>query len=476
MRSSLRYVLLSTAILALTSAAAPAQEADGTIEFLEGGSLSSDCYMSLGFLYGAGSRPDGLGSQVSTVRAGVACVSGNPAGLASLRGEALLVDILPPLGASASEILDIEGAAADAIDDAIDDYTTHGFEPGYPTFSTDVGQPGGVISGVFGGRMGRIVAGVAIEEPMAIGLELVDTGLEVFGETSKEEGDDLVDIQLRCMGDAAADLTFGVTRTTLAAASDITSDVSMGLSLSRYHGSAELSAVLRADGIVDYGGQEYAFNDPSAPWYNELGATAKGSYAGDAFGWSIGASWRPTDHITVDAAYMNMPRLTMTGSLTTVENTMPGLTDGDYDLDQILDSQPTLTERTETVEDDPFILCLPSYAGLAVSMRAPFVLGTLEYRRYSGSFGFEYQDISEGVDVTDGVGLELDFGGLVLGGGVIRGTLLGESIDEGSAGDDILIPLANVGLGIDIGQNMRLDTMLIAVPLQVMRMTLGYDF
>ena len=58
----------------------------------------------------------------------------------------------------------------------------------------------------------------------------------------------------------------------------------------------------------------------------------------------------------------------------------------------------------------------------------------------------------------------------------MRGSLMGETIDGGSAGDDILIPLANVGLGIDIGQNMRLDTMVIAVPLQVLRLSLGYEF
>ena len=180
--------------------------------------------------------------------------------------------------------------------------------------------------------------------------------------------------------------------------------------------------------------------------------------------------------LTVDASYTSMPPLTLDGSLTTVSNIMPGIADGEFHLDQILDSQPTLTERTETVEDDPVTLLLPSHAGVAVSAHTPFVLATLEYRRYTGSFGFEYQDTSEGVDVTDGVGLELDFGGVRLGGGFIRGVLMGEAIEGGSAGEAILIPMANVGLGIDIGENMRLDTMVLAMPLQVLRLSLGYEF
>ena len=476
MRPVPQLIVPFAALLVFACTDAHADGSDGTIELLEGGSLSSGFHMSLGFLYGAGSRPDGLGTPVSTVRGGVASVSGNPAGLAHITGDALLLDILPPFGIMASDFLDFDGIAADALDDAIDDYSAPGMEPVYPTFATEMGQNGGVISGAVGIRFGRVVVAASVEEPVSVSLEMTDTGLEAFGHTTKDEGDGLIDVQVRCMADAAADLAFKVSRTTLAAASDVSPNVALGLSVSRYHARAELSGSVRGDGIVSYGGQEYAFNDPSDPWDNELGMTARGAYEGDAFGWSLGASWRPIGLLTIDASYASIPPLTLDGSLTTISNIMPGIADGEFHLDQILDSQPTLTERTETVENDPVTLLLPSYAGVAVSMHAPFVLATLEYRRYTGAFGFEYQNTSEGVDVTDGLGLELDFGGFRIGGGFIRGALMGESIEGGSAGDDILIPMANVGLGIDIGQNMRLDTMLLAVPLQVLRLSLGYEF
>ncbi|MEA3409814.1 MAG: hypothetical protein U9Q95_05650, partial [Candidatus Eisenbacteria bacterium] len=402
--------------------------------------------------------------------------SGNPAGLAYLRSNAVVMDILPPFGTMASDFLDFEGIAADAIDDAVSDITGPGFEPTYPTIEAAVGQQGGVISGSVGIRLGRAVVAAAIEEPMSVALRMVDTGIEAYGHTIKDDGDDLIDIQVRCMVDAATDFAFEVDRTTLAAGSEVYTNVALGLSVSRYHGRAAASGNVRGDGIVSYGGQEYAFNDPSDPWDNELGMTMHGSYEGAAFGWNIGASWRPLDLLTVDASYASMPALELDGVLTTVTNVMPGLIDGEFDPDQILDSQPTLTERTETVEDDPVTLLLPSHAGVAVSLHAPFMLATLEYRRFTGAFGFEYQDVSEGVDVTDGLGLELDFGGVRLGGGFIHGKLMGDSLEGGSAGEDILIPLANLGLGIDIGQNMRLDTMVLAVPLQVLRLSLGYEF
>lgn len=476
MRSTASVSLLGAAILCAMCTGALADGSDGTIELLNGGSLTSSFHMSLGFLYGAGSRPDGLGTPVSTVRSGVAAVSGNPAGLVYIQSDALVLDVLPPFGAMASDFLDFDGIAADALDDAIEDYAAPGLEPVYPTFATELGQRGGVISGAIGIRLGSVVVAASVEEPVSVALEMTDTGLETFGQTTKDEGDDLIDVQVRCMGDAAADLAFQVSRTTLAAASDVASNLAVGASVSRYNARAELSGTVRGDGIVSYGGQEYAFNDPTDPWDNELGMTARGAYAGNAFGWGIGASWKPIGLLTIDATYASMPPLTLDGSLTTVSNIMPGIADGEFHLDQILDSQPTLTERSETVENDPVTLLLPSHAGVAVSMHTPFVLATLEYRRYTGAFGFEYQDTSEGVDVSDGLGLELDFGGLRLGGGVIRGSLMGEAIEGGSAGDDIMIPMANLGLGIDIGKNMRLDTMVLALPLQVLRVSLGYEF
>jgi len=475
MRPSMRATWLAGAILFALCAVASA-DGDGTIEVLEGGSMTSGFRMSLGFLYGAGSRPDGLGAPVSTVRGGVASISGNPAGLAYIASDAVVLDVLPPFGAMASDFVDLDRIAGDALDEAVEDFAAPGFEPGYPALAAEVGQPGGVISGAIGFRTGPVVWGAAVEEPVSVALELVDTGIEAYGHTTKDEGDDLIDIQVRCMADAAVDFAFDISRTTVAAASDVTPGVAVGLSLSRYSARAELSGNVRGDGIVSYGGQEYAFNDPSDPWDNELGMTASGAYDGGGFGWSLGASWRPTGFMTVDASYSSMPPLTLEGSLTTVSHALPGVTDGELELDSILDSQPTLTEREETTEDDPLVLHLPSHAGLAVSFDASFVLATVEYRRYSGSFGFEYQDTAEGIEVSDGFGAELDFNGVRVGGGLLRATLMGEAIEAGEEGDSIVIPMANLGMGIDIGQNMRLDTMVLAVPLQVFRLSLGYEF
>ncbi|MCK4409247.1 MAG: hypothetical protein KAW67_04135, partial [Candidatus Eisenbacteria sp.] len=231
MKSRAKVVVLATAALCLFCGGASADGSDGTIEILEGGNLTSSFYMSLGFLYGAGSRPDGLGTPVSTVRAGVACVSGNPAGLAYIPANAVVLDILPPFGTMASDFLDFDGIAEDALDDAVSDFTGPGFDPTYPTFAAEVGQQGGVISGAVGVTLGRVVVAAAVEEPVSVALEMIDTGIEVYGQTTKDDGDDLIDIQVRCVADAATDLAFQVSRTTLAAASDVYPGVAVGLSV-----------------------------------------------------------------------------------------------------------------------------------------------------------------------------------------------------------------------------------------------------
>jgi len=468
-------VILTAAVVAAMSVSAVAGGDSGALEYLEGGSLSSDARISVGFLYGAGGRPDGLGSRVSTVRAGVASVSGNPAGLAFLSANGLLLDVLPPIGASVSEMIRLEDAAASAIDDAVEDVAAHGLDPIYPVLDANVGQQAGVISGAVAFRVGRVVTGAAIEEPLSIGLDLVETGIEAFAAAVKSEGDGEIPIELRCFADAAAQASFEIEKVTLAAGSEVARGVAVGASVSRYHASATASAVLRADGIVDYGGQEHAFNDPDDPWHNELGLSGWGAYRGDAIGWSAGGSWRPRDWLTVDALYVGAPRLSLEGSYTTVENMIPAASDGGLELADISASQPTATERTETTERDPLILHLPSYAGAAVSIRTGRVVTTLEYRRYSGRLGFDLKDESEGIEPSDGLGLEADFGGLRVGGGVIRGTLRSGSAKDGSGGD-ILIPLANLAYQFQLSESMTMDLLVVAVPLQVLRLSFAHEF
>jgi hypothetical protein len=406
----------------------------------------------------------------------VGAVSGNPAGLARLKRDVVLIDILPPFGAAASDFVDFEEVAAEALDDAVEDIAAPGFEPEYPRISADVAQQGGVLSGAIGMRFGSVVVAGALEEPISVAMELVDTGLEAFGHTTKEDDSGFIDVSLRVLADAAAEMTFRASRTTLAAATEFEPDLAFGVSVSRYHALARVSAEVRADGVVNYGGQEYAFNDPTDPWHNELGFESHGSYRGDAWGWGAGASWRPLGFLTVDAAYAGVPALTLNGSLTSTQNALPGAIDDEFDLDQILDSEPTLTERTVTVEDDAVTLLLPSHFGLAASLDVPFVVATLEYRRYTGAFGFDYQDDREGLDVSYGLGLELDFGALRLGGGIIRGTIRGGSIEGESRGDSVLVPMANLGLGTDLGSNLSVDTMILALPMQILRVSLAYEF
>jgi len=476
MRFGSPLVALVAAILAAYCTGALAGADSDALHYLDGGSLTTSLDVSLGFLYGAGGRPDGLGVPVSTVSPGAASASANPAGLAFLSGNALLIDALPPVGASVGDFVDIESRAAEAIDEAVEDIAAHDLQTIYPSLEAMLGQQAGMISGAVAMRIGRVVAGAAIEEPMSLSLDLVDTGIEGFAETVKEEGESDVDITVRCMLDAAADLDVVIDRTTLAAGSALTDQVAVGLSLSRYHAAAHLSAELRSDGVLSYGGQEYAFNDPSDPWHNELGGSMSGDYEGQGIGWTAGASYRPLDRLSLDICYTRVPALSLDGEIRTVENMLPAISDDGFDAEEIPASQPTLTERTETIENDPLSLDLPSYFGAAASLRTGVLMTTLEYRCYQGSLGFAFQDHAEGVELSHGAGLELSLYGVRLGGGFIRGALTGESTEDGSSPESVTVPMANLGMGLEFGENVSVDAVVLALPLQVMKMSLGYEF
>ena len=473
-----RLMVFVVSIIALSAACYTGASADTDsqmLSFLNGGALSADVRVSFGFLYGAGCRPDGLGNPVSTVRGELVSVCGNPAGLAFLESGGLLIDVLPPLGASVTDLVDLDSRAASMLDDALDSIADPGLELTYPETNVMAGQQAGVVSGVFAARLGRVAIGGAIEEPLSIGFGIVDTGIEAFGETVKgEEGGD-VDIAVRATFDAAADLSVSVKRSTVAAATELRPGMGIGFALNGYYASAGLTSIALGDGIIDYGGTEYAFNDPSDPWNNRLDQSMSGAFAGAALGWSAGASWRITDSVTLDINCTAVPDLKLEGSVTIVENMLPAISDGGFDANEVSASQPTLTEYSETTEDDPLHLHLPSYMGAAVSLKTGIVLTTLEYRHYDGMIGFAYQDYSEGVVLGNGVGLEFEIGGLRLGGGVITADLAGESASEGGS-NAILIPLANIGMGFEVGGGMRADTMFLALPLQVLRVSVSYAF
>jgi hypothetical protein len=461
------------AILCCSPSAACA--GSSALEYLEGGTLSCRTEAALGFLYGAGARPDGLGTPVSTLRAGAASATGNAAGLAFLESNALVLDVIPGLGAPVSDILNAEGRAASAVDDAIEDIATEDIDLSYPSVDAWAGQQSGVLSGLAAFRFGPVTAAAAFEEPLALDLSVVDTGIEALGEAIKNDGGGEVNIVARCFLDAAGEISVAVSRSTLAAASRPAPSLGVGVSISRYTANARVVGTVRGDGIVDYGGQVYAFNDPSDPWHNELGASADGAFEGSGLGWTAGVSWRPRRWIALDAVYCRAPELRLDGEITTIENTIPAVDEDGVSVDQISADQPTLTQETVTVHDDPLLIELPSYAGAALSARAGVLLATVEYRMYVDSIGFTYGDYSEGVDLKYGVGVELDVGGLWAGGGVVRGTLRTDPDDPG-AGDAVAIPFANVGFGVGLGPGIELDTLILAVPVQVLRLSVSYEF
>ncbi len=472
MRHLSRIVLLIVAALALLCSSAVADDG-ATLEDFSGGTFSASGYFSLGFLYGAGSRPDGLGTPVSTTRSQIASVTGNPAGLAYLDKGGVLIDVLPGINASLGSFIDLDEAAADMVDDVLEDMASPTLDPVYPSVDATAGQKTRLVAGIVAVRLGRVVIGAAIEEPMAVDFSLVNTGLEAFAKTVKDGGGSPITIELRAMADAAADLTLGLQRTTLSAGTSVTPSVAVGASLARYSGSASIAAAVRADGTVRYGGQEFSFNDPSDPWQNDLGMSAAGDYQGDALGWSFGASWKISERFVVDAAYVSAPKLTLSGQLTTVEDMLPALSGDGLELLDLSPTQPTLTEHEVKIEDASVHFQFPSYLGTAVTFGfGPFVT-TLEYRRYTTGLYFEYEEDTGGVDLSDGIGAQLDLGPLTLGGGVMRATTIVGSDGEP---ESLMIPMANVGLGFGIGEHLRLDSTLLSASTEVLRISASYEF
>lgn len=465
-------ITLAGVLLAASCTLASADGEFGAFDIVEGGDITSTLDVSLAFLYGVGARPDGLGRSISTANPGPHSVSANPAALAFLARGGIVVDGLPPVSASVSEFYDIETSADEEMGSAMGAYGADDLQTTSPTVDALIGQGAGLASGAAALRFGPFVGGASIERSINIGLDAVGVDFEAYGEAVRQEGDHETIIEMSAVVDASMAFSFDVDRTTFALASSFFPTLGAGVSISRYAGTATITGAASAEGMMDYGGDVYYFNDPSAAWKNDLSKSVSGDFAGEAYGWTAGLSWRVSESTSLDVLYSRAPSIALDGELLTIDNVSPAFTDDGIDPYAISPDEPTLTETREKVETYPVRLELPSYAGAALSTALGPVRTVLEYRRYSGTLGFAFQDSWEGVELTDGAGVELEMGVFRMGGGIIRGTHVGS---EGG-GEEVMIPLANAGLAIDIGTHFNIDALLLALPLQVLRVSVGYDF
>ena len=261
---------------------------------------------------------------------------------------------------------------------------------------------------------------------------------------------------------------------------------------------------------------EEAFGDPNAGWLgpgkrNDLDALVSGDLQNTSWRMKIGTSLRVTEFLGVDA-FLNIPpsQLDMKDKLRISYSSLDALNLGAEEDEEVLDtdklilSQLTRTKNT-TYTSEYMRLNLPRSFTLGTNLRAGFFTLALNFSQYSGELSLDYKckeeraitpppsaasrddslattyrAYSEGFKPKNSLRLGMDFRVFRLGGGLI----FGDEVCSGFKKDDepreprtgIILPFFSTGFTIPLGKNLKIGTVLVALPLTVLRISVDYNF
>ena len=502
-------------------------EKENRITQFEGGKIRLSFFMNSSLLYAIGSRAGSLGGSVALAD-GSASLFWNPAGLAFLKRPEVMFDLTPRISPDISSYIDIQEELNSALDDAIEDFRVPGSQISYPELDLSLGQKGGLNAGSLAVPFRENAIGASFYQPFSLNFQLLITGMETVVETEKEFGDSKRPIRFKSFVDANARFSATVNVFSLGLAREVKPGWSVGMAIEKYTGKTEVNAKFQIEGIMVFSGQEYLFNDPTDPRINfaageqnNLHQSITGLYEGSAWGGKLGTFYHVNKHLSIGGVLTLSPSLKMKGDMNLVQNTVPALStdvlsgkgeeaehyndeneNGQWDSgepfedangngrwddeEELLDptkldiAKLTLTEPLHNPTGKSLTINMPSSIKLGIGLRAGFFSLALNYSHYMKDFSYKYRDYLQGLKLKDGFGLGLDFKYARLGAGII----LADEIRKGFKDDEdsrelktgILVPSLAFGIGFPIRDSYRIDSILLAFPSQLLRISVSYMF
>jgi hypothetical protein len=466
---------------------------DGQMTAFHGGRYDSQLLLSSGLLAGFGSRTPSLGGTCTGLRYSAEDLYWNPARLGFLNGPQVMLDLNPPLiSLNAGSLMDLDGQAAEAVDDLVDEMGGDDLilSPGdYPDIQATVGQTGLVQSAGLACSAQDWSAGVGFLRPLSLELELLGTGLKACFVEPLDEDEELV---FSTSADLSLLMNVQVNALTFSLARQLSPRWSLGLAVDRTYGSTSANGRLQTEGIVTLAGHEAAFNDPDADWPNRLYSKVDGSYSGTSWGVKAGASCRLGDNLSLDGTLTLPFTLRMNGYLDITQYAPPPAID--LDADEVLDpdeidlDEPTRTEARDNPAADEVIIEAPGSIKVGAAWRVSFLTAVLQLSHYWGDLSGHYRidDDGEavsyhlGITPTNAFTLGLDLGVVRLSGGLLAGESFYRREPQKEDGQPeitrLVVPTFTLGTGMGLGGGYGIDLLLVSVPSGAMRVTTHLAF
>ncbi len=503
--------------------------ADSEVREFRGGSLDFYFSASSSILYGPGSRSAAMGGTYYTPGNGSNALFWNPAALGFLETSETRFDLSPALIINPGDFVDVQQEINDAVDGVIKDMTPDNKKNtiieemkrdgrlSYPEFSAEGGLPGGFNSGSAALVFQDMALGVGIYQPLTLELSAVATGFRMIMENTEVSGGDTTITKFLVNTDASINLDVRLNIATFALAKNITENWTVGVSADRYDTRVLVSAKFDNQGMMSSTARgEETFGDPNAGWlgpgkHNDLDAFVTGDIQNTSWGMKVGTALRISKFLGFDA-FLNIPpsQLDMKNELRISYSSLDALNLEAEEGEDILDtsrlilSQLTRTKNT-TYTSEYLRLSLPRSFTLGTHLRAGFFTLALNYSQYSGSLSLDYKcteqraitpppsassrddslatsyrAYSEGFTPKNSFRLGMDFGLFRLGGGVIIGDEVSSGFKEDGQPREpktgIILPFFSTGLTVPLKENLKIGTVLVALPLTALRISVNYNF
>ena len=454
---------------------------DSKILLFDGGNIDGDVSMSSSLFWGIGGKSANLGGSISAFEPDGTIAYWNPARLSMLQSNVLQVDYNPPLGVNVGSLANIDEKIKTATDNGIADYRDESLTPVYSRIGARMYQQGRLGSGVLAIPVNDYAFAVYFHRPLELALSSIMSGIRTQIVTLLE-GDKVF---FSSYLDGHVSMQIGVNCVGFSGSKIINSQWSVGLAVERYDFSVRTNGRLDVEGSMLFGGKENIFNDPNDSWYNNLNQYINANYTGSDWGWKIACSFDLNDNFKFDTVFEWAPNVTARGNMEFINNTVPAINlgFGDSGDSEILNpeklklSQMTLTKRVDGNVYQKLELNLPKTLKLGAAMKTSWVALHLNYALGFSPVSFVYGNDEIGIKPSHILRLGLDFKYVqtALGFAILNKVAKG-SETLGENGTTTMLPLFSLGTGLEFSQNYRADFQVFAVPMPILKLSLGIRF
>lgn len=464
------FILISTPVF---------PQENSKILLFNGGDIETRLSVSSSLFWGMGGKSANLGGSISSFDPDGSIAFWNPARLSLLKKRTLQLDYNPSLHFDLASFTDLDAEIQSSTDKAIQDYRDESLVPIYSRIGAKFSQQNQISSAVLAFPFRNLVFATYFHRQVNLNFNSLASGIRTQLSTKLEEDD----VFFNSFIGGNFSLQLGVNSVGIAASKVINSQWAVGMAVERFDVLLRANGQLNIEGTMLSGGKENIFNDPNDSWYNDLNQSIDAHYAGADLGWKIAGSYNFNKNLYFDAVLEWNPNVTASGSINLLNNAVPAINFNHEDGSEIIDpsklklSQLTLTKKVDNKVYPQVKLKLPRTLKIGGAFRTSRVNMHLNYGLAFSPVSFVYGKDEIGLKPTHTLRLGFDFKYVqtAMGFSVLKKVAKG-SENLGEEGDAIFLPLFSLGSGMDFLNAYRVDFLIFAVPMPLLKVSLGYNF